>query len=114
MTWTQGDRLSFRVRFSSLACISPGVSQRLRPDCCDGPFELGADSSHLRSGIWDSCIRAGRRLPYLAVRRLGFLFNPSDFDPSVQHMLFGPGVPTIKIEQASTAEQSQQAPDAAA
>ena len=65
-------------------------------------------------GIVAFALVVGFLLIYLAVRRPGFLFNPSDFDPSVQHMLFGPGVPALKITQVPPAEQGAQEPDAAA
>lgn len=40
---------------------------------------------------------AGFLLVYLVVRKPAFLFNPSDYDKSVQHMLFGPGVPKLEV-----------------
>ncbi len=40
---------------------------------------------------------AGFLLIYLVVKRPAFLFNPSDFDKSVQHLLFGPGTPQLEV-----------------
>ena len=37
-------------------------------------------------------------LIYLAVRQPHFLFNPSDYAPSVQPLLFGERTPTLKVE----------------
>lgn len=40
---------------------------------------------------------AGFLLVYLVVKRPFFLFNPSDFDKSVQHLLFGPTAPKLEV-----------------
>ncbi len=40
---------------------------------------------------------AGFLLVYLVVKRPAFLFNPSDYDSSVQHMLFSEG-PKIVVQ----------------
>lgn len=50
------------------------------------------------------CI-AGFLLVYLVVKRPFFLFNPSDFDKSVQHLLFGPGVPKLEVANPPEVEQ---------
>jgi hypothetical protein len=36
-------------------------------------------------------------LLYLVVNKPGFLFNPSDFDKTVQPMLFGAPAPIIQV-----------------
>ncbi|MGZ8219468.1 hypothetical protein [Methylomagnum sp.] len=41
---------------------------------------------------------AGFFLVYLAVKRPAFLFNPSDYDSSVQHHLFDASAPKIRVK----------------
>lgn len=52
---------------------------------------------------------AGFLLIYLVVKRPAFLFNPSDFDKSVQHMLFGPGAPKLEVIDPPPAPLGDQA-----
>ena len=40
---------------------------------------------------------AGFLIVYLVIKKTPFLFNPSDYDKSVQSMLFGPQVPEVEI-----------------
>jgi len=54
---------------------------------------------------------AGFLLIYLVVRRPEFLFNPRDFDPSVQHLLFGATVPTVVVSRAADVFESAPASD---
>lgn len=41
---------------------------------------------------------AGFLLIYLAIKRPAFLFNPSDYDSSVQHHLFNASAPKIRVK----------------
>lgn len=44
---------------------------------------------------------AGFLLVYLVLKRPAFLFNPSDYDSSVQHMLFSDG-PKLVVKNPPT------------
>jgi hypothetical protein len=57
---------------------------------------------------------AGFLLIYLVVKRPAFLFNPSDFDKSVQHLLFGPGAPQLEVANPPAAPAPGAAPEAPA
>jgi hypothetical protein len=50
---------------------------------------------------------------YLVLRRPEFLFNPSNFHPSVQHLLFGPGTPQLTVGTPAPMTQGQPAQGAA-
>lgn len=47
---------------------------------------------------------AGFLLIYLAIKRPAFLFNPSDYDSSVQHRLFDIPSPHIRIKTLENAD----------
>jgi hypothetical protein len=59
----------------------------------------------MAAGLLLYVLIAGFLLVYLVVKRPGFLFNPSDFDKSVQPMLFGSAAPKLEVVNPPEVEQ---------
>lgn len=51
----------------------------------------------MASGLLVYVLVAAFLIVYLVVKKPAFLFNPSDYDKSVQHMLFGPTAPKLEV-----------------
>ena len=65
-------------------------------------------------GLFAYVVVAGYLIIYLVLRRPQFLFNPSNFDPSVQHLLFsGPRAPRLKVVTTVLTGDPQQEPPVA-